>query len=167
MPPRKESDRLSDSVGKPIRASIFVRCYGGGPKSKCFADYVDFYLDGKLIEEGKIAPIEYSKGGRILMEYNRSFMVSFDIAISSIDDKLMKRIVRFDLQKHSVKIVFYYRGVEVETDEYTTCFFPEEFEVKKGYDPVIQEFLNTVGGDGLIFKPNDANLKKALKAVGR
>ncbi len=166
MPPRNVSERLSDCVGKTIGASIQVRCYGGGAKSKCYADYVDFYLDGKLIKEGKISPIEYSKNGRFLLEYNISFMVSFDLKIESIETKLLKKVVHFGLQKHAIKIVFYYRGLEVETDEYITSFFPESFEVKKDYDPAIQEFLSLVGGQGLRFTADDAKLKKAFKAVG-
>ncbi len=166
MPPRNVADRLTDSVGKTVGASIQIRCYGGGAGSKCYADYVDFYLDGKLIKEGKIAPIEYSSNGRLLLEYYFSFKVSFDLTISSIEDKLMKRVVHFKLEKHSVRLVYYYRGVEVETAEYTTTFFPESFAVKKGYDPIIQEFLSTVSGEGLVYRPNDSNLKRAYKAVG-
>lgn len=166
MPPKNVSERLSDAVGKTIGASIQIRCYGGGPKSKCFADYVDFYLDGKLIKEGKIAPVEYIKGGNYVMEYYFSFMHSFDVVIGRIEDKLLKRVVHFKLDKHSIRIVYYYRGIEVESSEYTTFFFPETYEVKKGYDPIIHEFMSTVSGQGLIFIPNDKNLKKAFKAVG-
>jgi len=166
MPPKNASERLSSVVGKTVGASIQVRCYGGGAKSKCFADYVDFYLDDKLFKEGKIAPIEYSKNGRYLTEYYFSFMVSFNVTISSIEDKLTKRIVHFDLEKHSIKLVYYYRGVEVEAKAYSTTFFPDKFEIRKGYDPTIQEFLSTVGGQGLIFVPDNVNLKKAYKAVG-
>ena len=166
MPPKNASERLTSAVGKPLGASVQVKCYGGGAKSKCFADYVDFYLDDKLFKEGKIAPIEYSQYGRNLMEYYFSFVVPFKTTISSIDNKLTKRIVHFDLEKHSVKIVFYYRGVEVETKAYSTTFFPEKVEIKKGFDPTVEEFLSSVGGQGLVFIPDDSNLKKAFKAVG-
>jgi hypothetical protein len=152
-------------VGKTVGTNIQIRCYGGSARSKCYADYVDFYLDGDLYKEGKISPIEYSINGRFLMEYNYSFTVPFDVTIKEIEDKLSKRIVHLELEKHAIKIIFYYRGMEVETDEYTTSFFPKRFEIRKGYDPIIQEFFSLVGGNGLKFTANDANLKKAFKAA--
>ena len=100
------------------------------------------------------------------MDYNFSFMLSFDLVVDSIERKLTKKVVHFKPDSHNLKVVFYYRGIEVETFECLSTFFPDRFEVKKDYDPIIHEFFSTVAGEGLIFVPKDANLKKAFKAVG-